>query len=54
MEFEKSEPKSEIKEHSKKYLVCRKSNLDNFEIVKKCKSDFKAKVTEAFYYIKNR
>ena len=49
LEFEKAEPKSEIKEHLKKCLVCRKSNLDNFEIIKKCKSDFEAKVTEAFY-----
>ena len=49
LEFEKAEPKSEIKEHLKKCLVCRKSNLDNFEIIKKCKSDFEAKVTEALY-----
>ena len=49
LEFEKAEPKSEIKEHLKKCLVCRKSNLDNFEILKKCKSDFEAKVTEALY-----
>ena len=49
MEFEKAEPKSEIKEHLKKCLLCRKSNLDNFEIIKKWKSDFEAKVTEALY-----
>ena len=48
MEFKKAEPKSEIKEHLKKCLVCRNSNLDNFEIIKKCKSDFEAKLTEAF------
>ena len=39
----------EIKEHLKKCLVCRKSNLNNYEIFKKCKSDFEAKVTEGFY-----
>ena len=29
--------------------VCRKSNLDNFEIIKKYKSHFEAKVKEALY-----
>ena len=43
--FEKAEPKSEIKEHLKKCLVCRKSNPDNFKIIKECKSDFEAKIT---------
>ena len=53
LEFEKAEPKSEIKEHLKKCLVCRKSNLDNFEIIKKCKSDFEAKVNEALFIKKD-
>ena len=49
LEYEKADPKSEIKEHFKKCLVCRKSNLENFEIIKKYKSYFEAKVTEDLY-----
>ena len=47
LEFESIEPKSEIKEHLKKCLVCRGASIDNFEIIKKCKSDFDTKVNEA-------
>ena len=49
LEFESKEPKSEIKEHLKKCLVCRGANIDNFEIIKKCKSDFDTKVNEALF-----
>ena len=50
LEFESEEPKSEIiKEHLKKCLVCRGASIDNFEIIKKCKSDFDTKVNEALF-----
>ena len=39
LEFEKSEPKSEIKNHLMECEICRSAKFENFEIIKKCNSD---------------
>ena len=41
--------KSEIKEHLRTCNLCRGSNCENFEILKKCKSDRKSKISEDFF-----
>ena len=48
LEFNKSEPKSEIKTHLEHCDICKSSNFENFEIIKKCKSDQETKINEAF------
>lgn len=41
--------KSEIKEHVKSCNLCRNSSCENFEILRKCKSDRESKICEAFF-----
>ena len=50
--YEKEKPEGEIKTHVKSCDLCKQSNLDNFQIVKKCLSDHEAKINEALV-IKN-
>ena len=47
--FDKKEHKSEIKTHIKQCEVCKSCNFDNFEILKKCKSEKEIKINEAFF-----
>ena len=49
LQFEDPEPKSEIKTHLNECGICRNAKLDNFEIIKKCKSDFESKINEAMF-----
>ena len=44
-----SSKKSEIKEHLKSCNLCRNSSCENFEILRKCKSDRESKIYEAFF-----
>ena len=44
-----SSKKSEIKEHLKSCNLCRNSSSENFEILRKCKSDRESKICEAFF-----
>ena len=46
--FENKEHKSEIKTHIQQCKVCKNCNFDNFEIIKKCKSEKEIKINEAF------
>ena len=48
MELDKPE-QSEIKEHLKKCQTCKVSNIDNFEIFKKCKSNQESQINEAIF-----
>ena len=48
MGFENKEHKSEIKTHILQCKVCKNCNFDNFEIIKKCKSEKEIKINEAF------
>ena len=41
--------KSEIKEHLRSCNLCRNSSCENFEILRKCKSDRDFKICEAFF-----
>lgn len=47
LEFEKAKPESEIKVHLRGCEICQRGNFDNFEIIKKCKSDQETKINEA-------
>ena len=40
---------SEVTVHLRSCDICKNSSLDNFEIIKKCKSDHEAKINEAFF-----
>ena len=50
--YQREKPVGEIKTHLKKCDLCKQSNLDNFQIVKKSMSDHEAKINEALV-IKN-
>lgn len=52
LQFEHTEPKSEIKSHLMKCEICRTSNLDNFETIQKCRNDFETKINEAVSIMK--
>ena len=49
LKFEDPEPKSEVKTHLKGCGICRNAKFDNFEILKKCRSDFESKINEAMF-----
>ena len=44
---EKERPRGEIKTHLRLCKMCKKSIIDNFEIVKKCLTEQEAKINEA-------
>ena len=48
LEFEKKKPESEVKVHLNDCDICKNANYENFEILKKCKTDLETKVYEAF------
>ena len=47
LSYEKEQPRGEIKTHLRLCEMCKKSTIDNFEIVKKCLTDQEAKINEA-------
>ena len=47
LRYEKEQPRGEIKTHLRLCEMCKKSTIDNFEIVKKCLTDQEAKINEA-------
>ena len=49
LEFEKKEPKSEVKVHLSQCKICQSSSIDNFEVLKKCKNDRETKICEAMF-----
>ena len=49
LEYEKKEPLGEIKTHLKSCEICKNSTVDNFEILKKCKTDKETKINEALF-----
>ena len=49
LEFGKDEPKSEVKVHLRSCKMCQSCNIDNFEILKKCKNDHETKICEAMF-----
>ena len=52
LEFDKSKPESEIKSHLQSCDICKNASPQNFEILKKCRSDRETKINEALF-IKN-
>ena len=44
---------SEVKSHMKSCDVCKKCKLENFKIMKKCKSDRDTKIYEAIFIKKS-
>ena len=47
LDLEKENPLGEIKTHLKPYAISRKCSIDDFQIIKKCSTDQKAKINEA-------
>ena len=47
LDFVRDKPESEVKSHIKSCDSCKKCTLENFEIMKKCKSDRDTKIYEA-------
>ena len=45
--YENIEPKSKVKTHLMGCEICKKAKFENFDIVKKCNSDYEAKISEA-------
>ena len=49
LDFTKDNPVSEVKSHIKSCNSCKQCNFENFEIMKKCKSDRDSKIYEAMF-----
>ena len=49
LDFMKVNPVSEVKSHVKSCDVCKNCSLENFKIMKKCRSDRDAKIHEAMF-----